>query len=342
MRFCFRRVEGKDAASNGAPALPEFAASLAILASPPVLFFALGIAAALARSDLALPESLTKGLSLYLMLCIGFKGGVEARAAGLDVAFLMAATFGLGLGAVMPVLAWPILRRLLPGDRATAGALAAAYGSVSVITFAAAQDHLRALGIESSGFMAGVLALMEAPAILTALMLMNVGSGRTVPWSQVARHAVLGAASVMLLGSFLIGAVTGQAGFDRLDTFVGPLFQGVLCLFLLQLGVDAAGGLRAGGARLSPGLVAYCVAFPFTAGVLAMLAALGLGLGAGNAILFAALAGSASYIAVPAAMRLAAPNADPALYVTGPLAITFPFNLLVGIPCFAALASLTT
>ena len=317
---------------------PDLTASLGLLASPAILFFVLGLCAGFARSDLSIPEQVSKTLSLYLMLCIGFKGGVEARAAGLVPDFITAAVLGLALSGGAPFLAWAILRRFTRLDPATAGALAAAYGSVSVVTFAAAQEHLTALGQAPSGFMAAVLAVMEAPAILTALVLMNGGSGRAAPWPEVTRHALLGAAGVMLLGSFAVGLVSGESGQAKLALFTGPLFQGVLCLFLLDLGLQASRGLLAGGARLSPGVVAFAILFPIAAAVSVMGLAQALGVRTADAALLAVLAGSASYIAVPAAMRLAAPAADPAVYVTTPLAVTFPFNLLVGIPAYAALA----
>lgn len=317
----------------------DLAHSLPLLASPAILFFAVGMIAAFARSELALPEQVAKALSLYLMLCIGFKGGVEARAAGFSVEFLRAAGMGLALSAGLPLIAWPILRRFTRLDAATAGAVAAAYGSVSVITFAAGQEQLSILGLHSSGFMAAVLALMEAPAIITALVLMNGGSGRAAPWGQVVHHALLGAAGVMLLGSFAVGAISGEAGMAKLDVFVNPVFQGVLCLFLLELGLQAARGLIAGGSKLPVSVVIFAVAFPVVAATTVLTIARLIGVTTGDSVLLAILAGSASYIAVPAAMRLAAPAADPAVYVTTPLAVTFPFNLLIGIPAYAALAT---
>ena len=323
--------------------MPDVAPLLATLTSPAILFFVLGMLAAFAGSDLQIPKPVSEALSLYLMLAIGFKGGVEARAAGFSPEFGAAAGLGLLLSAALPLLAWPLLRRVGRLDRATAAALAAAYGSVSVVTFAAAQQHLVALGQSSSGFMAAVLALMEAPAILTALILMRRGGepgAAALP--QAARHAALGSAGVMLLGSFAIGLASGEPGMVRLEIFVGPLFQGVLCLFLLELGLEAARGLVRGRRRLSPAVLGFCIVFPVCGALTALLAATAAGLGPGDAALLAVLAGSASYIAVPAAMRIAAPQADPSVYVTAPLAITFPINLLIGIPAYAALARLGT
>ncbi|WAC60796.1 sodium-dependent bicarbonate transport family permease [Brevundimonas sp. SL130] len=319
--------------------MPDFFTSLALLTSPAILFFFLGAAAAFARSDLTIPEPIAKGLSLYLMLCIGFKGGVEARAAGFNGDFLAAAALGVALSALMPLVAFLILKRVPRLDRPTLCALAATYGSVSVVTFAAGQQHLAAAGIPSGGYMAAVLALMETPAILTALVLLN-GAGHGEPGRRrsILREVFVGAASVMLLGSFLIGLISGEAGMARLDLFVGPLFQGALAFFLLDIGLTAARRLMEGGRKLSPGVIAFALGFPLiSAGVALGLARLA-GLEAGNAALLTILAGSASYIAVPAAMRLAAPKADAGVFVTASLAITFPFNLTLGIALYTAAA----
>ncbi|OYX36188.1 MAG: sodium-dependent bicarbonate transport family permease [Brevundimonas subvibrioides] len=319
--------------------MPDLSASLALLTSPAILFFFLGAAAAFARSDLSIPEPIAKALSLYLMLCIGFKGGVEARAAGLDGDFLTAAALGIGLSALMPLVALVLLRRLPRLDRATACALAATYGSVSVVTFAAGQDHLASVGLAPGGYMAAVLALMETPAILTALLLLN-GAGRGEPGQRrtVLREVFVGAATVMLLGSFGVGLISGAPGLARLDLFVGPLFQGALCFFLLDIGLIAARRLMEGGRKLSPGIVAFALGFPLVSAALALGLSRLAGLDAGDAALLTILAGSASYIAVPAAMRVAAPQADAGVFVTASLAITFPFNLTVGIALYTAAA----
>lgn len=319
--------------------MPDFSTSLALLTSPAILFFFVGAAAAFARSDLAIPEPVAKGLSLYLMLCIGFKGGVEARAAGFNGDFLSAGAIGIALSALMPLVAFVILKRVRRLDRPTLCALAATYGSVSVVTFAAGQQHLAALGLASGGYMAAVLALMETPAILTALLLLN-GAGRGEPGRRraILKEVFVGAASVMLLGSFLVGLISGEAGMTRLDLFVGPLFQGALCFFLLDLGLVAARRLMEGGRKLTPGVIGFALGFPLLAAAVALGLAQLAGLDAGNAALLTIMAGSASYIAVPAAMRLAAPEADAGVFVTASLAITFPFNLTVGIALYTSAA----
>lgn len=319
--------------------MPDFSTSLALLTSPAILFFFIGAAAAFARSDLAIPDAVAKALSLYLMLCIGFKGGVEARAAGFNGDFLAAAAIGVALSAVMPLLAFVILKRVRGLDRPTICALAATYGSVSVVTFAAGQQHLETVGLPSGGYMAAVLALMETPAILTALILLN-GAGRGEPGRRraILREVFVGAASVMLLGSFVVGLISGEAGMGKLNLFVGPLFQGALCFFLLDIGLIAARRLMEGGRKLTPGVIGFALGFPLLSAGLALGLSRLAGLEAGNAVLLTILAGSASYIAVPAAMRLAAPQADPGVFVTASLAITFPFNLTLGIALYTAVA----
>lgn len=316
----------------------DLSASLALLTAPAILFFFVGAAAAFARSDLTVPEPVSKALSLYLMLCIGFKGGVEAREAGLSADFLTAAALGMAFSALMPLLAFWLLRRVSKLDRPTVCALAATFGSVSVVTFAAGQQHLAAIGMASGGYMAAVLALMETPAILTALILMN---GAADPETRSRRGAALrevfvGAATIMLLGSFVVGLASGQAGMGKLELFVGPLFQGALCFFLLDIGLTAARRLMEGGKRLSPAVIGFALGFPVLSAALALGAARLVGLSAGDAALLTILAGSASYIAVPAAMRIAAPKADPGVFVTASLAVTFPFNLTLGIGLYAA------
>jgi len=320
--------------------MPDLSASLALLTSPAVLFFFVGAAAAFARSDLTIPESVSKALSLYLMLCIGFKGGVEARAAGLNDEFLVAGAIGVTLSALMPLLAFVILKRISRLDRPTICALAATYGSVSVVTFAAGQQHLAAVGLTPGGYMAAVLALMETPAILTALILMN-GAGRGEPGRRraILKEVFVGAATIMLLGSFVVGAVSGEAGMAKLEIFVGPLFQGALCFFLLDIGLIAARRLMEGGRKLTPAVIGFALAFPLLSAGIALSVAKIAGLGLGNAALLTILAGSASYIAVPAAMRVAAPKADPGVFVTASLAVTFPFNLTLGIALYTAAAT---
>lgn len=317
-------------------------AASANLLAPALLFFALGAFAGWARSDLSIPDQAAKALSLYLMLCIGFKGGVEAQASGLSGGLLAAGGLGLAFSFLAPFAAYAALRAFCGLERVTAAATAAHYGSVSVVTFAAGSEYLRTLGVEFSGHMAAVLALMETPAILAALLI--VGSKARDPGArfkpELWREVLLNGAAVLLVGSFVVGLLTGERGMDRLSGFVsGPIFQGALCLFLLDMGIIAARRLADAPMR-RPGLVAFALIWPVLSAAAALLAAKAVGMSVGDATLFAVLAASASYIAVPAAMRMALPKADAGVYIPMSLAMTFPFNLVVGIPLYHAAAQL--
>jgi len=317
-------------------------AASANLLAPALLFFALGALAGWAKSDLSIPDQAAKALSLYLMLCIGFKGGVEAQASGLTGGLLAAGGLGLAFSFLAPFAAYMALRTLCGVERVTAAATAAHYGSVSVVTFAAGSEYLRTLGVEFSGHMAAVLALMETPAILAALLI--VGSRARDPGArfkpELWREVLLNGAAVLLVGSFVVGLLTGERGMDRLSGFVsGAIFQGALCLFLLDMGIIAARRLADAPMR-RPGLVAFAVVWPILSATAALLAAKAVGMSVGDATLFAVLAASASYIAVPAAMRMALPKADAGVYIPMSLAMTFPFNLVVGIPLYHAAAQL--
>ncbi|CAN1488168.1 Na+-dependent bicarbonate transporter superfamily [Caulobacteraceae bacterium] len=317
-------------------------AASANLLAPPLLFFALGAFAGWAKSDLSIPDQAAKALSLYLMLCIGFKGGVEAEASGLGGGMLAVGGLGLAFSFLTPFAAYAALRTLGGLQRVTAAATAAHYGSVSVVTFAAGSEFLRTLGVEFSGHMAAVLALMETPAILAALLI--AGSSARDPGArfkpELWREVLLNGAAVLLVGSFFVGLLAGERGMDRLSGFVGgPIFQGALCLFLLDMGIIAA--RRLSDAPLPrPGLLAFALLWPLLSAGVALLASRAIGLSVGDATLFAVLAASASYIAVPAAMRMALPKADAGIYIPMSLAMTFPFNLVVGIPLYHAGAQL--
>jgi uncharacterized protein len=316
-------------------------AAAANLLTPAVLFFVLGLAAGWAKSDLTIPEQVGKALALYLMLCIGFKGGVEARASGLSAELLASGGFGLVLSFLTPFAAYAVLRAVSRLDRITAAATAAHYGSVSVVTFAAGAEYLRAIGVAFGGHMAAVLALMETPAILAALLIVGrsskASSAAQPSQGALMREVLLNGAAVVLVGSFIIGAVTGERGMERLNLFVNPLFQGALCIFLLDMGLVAARRIAA-SPKLEPSLVAFAVLWPLLSAAVALAACVPLGLSPGDAALMAVLAASASYIAAPAAMRIALPQADAGVYLSLSLGVTFPFNLLFGIPLYQAAA----
>jgi hypothetical protein len=315
-------------------------AASANLLAPAILFFALGALAGWAKSDLSIPDQAAKTLALYLMLCIGFKGGVEAHESGLTADLLAAGGLGLLFSFAAPFAAYAVLRRLCGLESVTAAATAAHYGSVSVVTFAAGSEYLRTIGVEFSGHMAAVLALMETPAILAALLI--VGSKARAPGARFQpalwREVLLNGAAILLIGSFVVGLLTGARGMSKLEGFVGgAIFQGALCLFLLDMGIVAAKRL-AEAQQLRAATVLFAIVWPMLSAAAALFAAKLAGLSQGDATLFAVLCASASYIAVPAAMRIALPKADAGVYLPMSLAMTFPFNLVIGIPLYHAAA----
>lgn len=306
------------------------------LLNPAVLFFVLGLVAVAIRSDLDLPSPLPKVLALYLLLSIGFRGGVELTRSGAahEVAPTLLASFGMAL--VVPLYAFFWLRRRL--DAANAAALAASYGSVSAVTFVTAAGLLKSSDIPYGGHMVAALALMESPAIVVGLLLarrQEKTAAGTSPLAHTLREAAVNGTVVLLLGSLAIGFFTADRDEQALKPFTGDLFQGALCLFLLDLGIVAGQRIRAMAAA-TRWLVGFAIAVPLINASLALGIAALLRMEAGNAFLFCVLCASASYIAVPAAMRHALPQADPALYVTAAIALTFPFNVLVGMPLYLA------
>lgn len=306
------------------------------LTSPVILFFVLGFVAALLKSDLSVPEAFAKAMSIYLMAAIGLKGGVEVASSGITPDLFAAALAGLALSFLLPVIAFALLRSIGRLSKIDAGAVAAHYGSVSVVTFVTAKEILTGQGLTPAGYMVAVLALMETPAIISGLVLARRGSGTAtgaVPW-----HEVLTNGSVMLLvGSFIIGAVAGADGFAPVKPLFDTGFKGVLCLFLLDMGLIAARRLVQ-SRKITARLVSLAIALPLINGCIGTIIGTLIGLDAASAAALGILAASASYIAVPAAMRLALPEADPGIYLSMSLGITFPFNIIFGISIFAALA----
>jgi hypothetical protein len=315
---------------------------LEALLSPVILFFVLGAAAAFARSDLSVPEALAKGMSLYLMAAIGLKGGVQVAESGFTADMLAAACAGLALSFLIPLPAFLALRKYGRLDATNAAAVAAHYGSVSVVTFVTGAEVLTSGGLPPAGYMVAVLALMETPAIVVGLWLARRGGGVAKQSRGDLLHETLLNGSVVLLsGSFLIGLVAGKEGFAPIAPVFETAFRGVLCLFLLDMGLVAARRLREARA-LTARLAGLAVLFPIINGTLGVAVAALIGLDAGSAAALGILAASASYIAVPAAMRLALPQADPGLYLAMSLAVTFPFNIVVGIPFYTFLATWMT
>lgn len=308
------------------------------LLSPVILFFVLGALAAAARSDLTIPEPIAKGMSLYLMAAIGLKGGVQVAEAGYSNDMLVAALAGIGLSLLVPLPAYLALRRLGRLDGINAAAVAAHYGSVSVVTFVTGLEILAARGLAPGGYMVAVLALMETPAIIVGLVLARRTGGTTASnGTSLFHETVLNGSVVLLTGSFLIGLVAGKDGFVPIAPVFETGFRGVLCLFLLDMGLIAARRLRE-RRILTARLVLLAVALPVLNGSLGVMVGTLFGLDVGSAAALGILAGSASYIAVPAVMRMALPQADPGLYLGMSLAVTFPFNILLGISLYTAIA----
>jgi uncharacterized protein len=309
-------------------------------ASPPVLFFFLGMVATMVRSTLSVPEAVTKLLSLYLLWAIGFQGGVKLVQGGFTAEAMAAIGASVAFACVVPFAAFHLLRRWV--SHADAAALAASYGSVSAVTFVTACTVLTSQGIAYGGHMVACMALMESPAIVIAVLLLNRSGPRTAesrtPWPKLLHEALLNGPVLLLLGSMVIGMITGERGYQVFKPLCTDLFSGVLVFFLLDLGILAArrlGDLRAVGARL----IVFGLAMPLVCAALALATAYALSMPRGDAVLLMVLAASASYIAVPAAVRLVIPQATPGLYIPLPLAVTFPFNVGVGIPLYLAAAA---
>ena len=300
----------------------------------------LGVAATLLRSDLRFPEPLYVGLTIYLLVAIGFKGGVALSEAGLGKVWLPGLAAML-LGAGIPLWTYPVLRflgRMKPVD---AAAISAHYGSVSAVTFIAATNYLRSLHLPFPDYASAFLAVMEAPAILVGVILGKLASPRTGGLGPVLRKALheasTGRSVLLLVGALISGWLSGKKGGETTAGFFVSPFQGVLALFLLEMGMVAArrfDDLR----RVGPFLLLFGVLAPVLNAVAGAWLGHAVGMGLGGTMLLAALAASASYIAAPAAMRMSLPEANPTLYLTSALAITFPFNITLGLPLYLELA----
>ncbi|QDG75540.1 sodium-dependent bicarbonate transport family permease [Labrenzia sp. PHM005] len=314
------------------------------LVSPIILFFALGLVAALVRSDLSVPEAAAKTLSIYLLFAIGFKGGVSVSAHGIDGTLILSLIAGTILSFALPFLAFALLRVMTRLSVVDAAAVAGHYGSISIVTFVAATSVLESQGITSEGYLVAVAAVMEAPAILSALWIVAKYSGngsakaREKDTQGLWREILLNGSIVLLVGSFLIGFLTGKDGLKEIESFIVSPFKGVLCLFLLDMGLVAGRGLRASAHQMRPGLISFGILMPVLGSAAGLAAASLIGLSTGGTVLLMTLSASASYIAVPAAMRVALPEANPSIYLTMSLGITFPFNLTLGIPFYLSIA----
>ena len=305
------------------------------LLNPPILFFFLGMLAVFVKSDLEIPQPLPKFFSLYLLFAIGFRGGVELHNSGVNFEVGLSLFAAILMASLVPVYAFFILRLKL--DLHDAAAIAATYGSISAVTFITASSFLQRLGLDFGGHLVAAMALMESPAIIIGVLLYRFfatdGSNGDFSWPELFRDAFFNGSVLLIMGSLLIGVLTGETGGQALKPFSEDIFKGMLAFFLLDMGLVAAKrirDLRKAGAFLT----AFAILIPVVNAMAGILLAKLLGMPRGDALMFSVLCASASYIAVPAAMRLAIPEANPSLYVPMALAITFPFNIIVGLPLY--------
>jgi hypothetical protein len=312
---------------------------------PVILFFLLGVLARLGRSELRLPEALYETLSIYLLLAIGLKGGAQLAVQPLSTLWPVALAAVL-LSALTPLALYPLLRGAVRLPAADAASIAAHYGSVSVVTFAVAQNALQRVGIEPEAYLAMLVAVMEAPGIVVGVMLARRagvagmrGAGPAAQgWLSFTHEVLFGKAVVLLLGGIAIGWIAGPVALAPLDPLFVTLFKGVLALFLLELGLVAGGrlqDLRRAGVRL----ILFGLLVPPLLAVVGAATGVALGLSAAGIATLATLAASASYIAAPTAMRIAVPQANPSLSIGLALGVTFPFNVLVGIPVYVEMGT---
>ena len=310
--------------------------------NPPILFFFLGMLAVFFKSDLTIPQPLPKLFSLYLLIAIGLHGGYELSKSGIDLYILKALALAIFMAFLVPIYSFFILKTKL--DTYNSVALAATYGSISAVTFITGITYLQTIGVEYGGFMVAAMTLMESPAIViglvfAALFTKKDEKSNSTSWGEIFKEAFLNPSVFLLMGALLIGVLTGEKGWDSMEPLFGALFKGILAFFLLDMGIVAAKRiyeLR----KLGFFLIGFAILMP----IFNALVAMGLGyyfeISKGDAFLLALLSGSASYIAVPAAMRLSVPQANPGIYLPLSLAITFPFNISIGIPLYYYLINL--
>lgn len=318
----------------------EFSLILSNILNPPVLFFFVGMAAVWLKSDLEIPQPLPKLFSLYLLFAIGIKGGHEILESGLnwEIGFTLLAA--ILMACVVPVYSFFILRLKL--DVYNSGAIAATYGSISAVTFITASALLAKLELDFGGHMVAALALMESPAIVIGIFLVRMFPDRKdsktenseqVSWVEILREACLNGSVFLLVSSLIIGIISGENGWLAIKLFANDLFYGILCFFLLDMGLIAArriSDLKQAGSFV----IGFSIGMPVFNALIGIGLAKLLGLSVGDALLFVVLCASASYIAVPAAMRMSVPEANPSLYISMALALTFPFNIIIGIPVY--------
>jgi hypothetical protein len=304
------------------------------LTNPTLLFFVLGIFATLVKSDLSIPESTSKFLSLYLLFSIGFKGGQELAHSGITQEILITLILAILFACLVPIYSFFILKRKL--QVSDAGAIAATYGSVSAVTFISASSFLEAEHINYGGHMVAAMALMEAPAIIIGVMLMrryDKNGLQKESLGHIVKESFTNGSVLMILGSLIIGIIADTKQAEGIKPFTSDIFKGFLAVFLLEMGILAAKRFKA-FKNYGWFVTLFAIIIPPINGCLCILVTSFFHIEPGNRFLLAILAASASYIAVPAAMRLAAPKADPGLYLPMALGLTFPFNITVGIPLY--------
>ena len=317
-----------------------FNSLIAKLLSPMVLAFALGVFATLIKSDLKFPEGLYIGLTIYLLFAIGLKGGVKLSATP------MAEFYKPALGAILmcsliPIWSYIILNKLGKFSVTNAAAIAAHYGSVSAVTFSESLSYMETMGISFEGFMPTMLAIMEVPAILIAIFIARTQSKEesTASWGKLFHELFAGRGTVLLIGGLVIGLLSGKKGFEQVAPLFDTPFKGVLALFLLEVGLVT--GRKLGDlVKAGPFLIAFGLIMPILHACIGIFLGKTLGLSLGGSTIFGVLCASASYIAAPAAIRIALPEASPTYYLTSALAITFPFNIVFGLPLYLSIAKI--
>ena len=319
----------------------DFQILISNLTNPTLLFFLLGIFAAIVKSDLEIPEGSVKFISLYLLFAIGFKGGQELSHSNFSVEILYSLLFGLVIASLIPFYTFFILKRKL--SVSDAAAVAATYGSVSAVTFVAATTFLESQNIGFGGEMVAVMALMESPAIIVGVILMKQYDNESEGGGQlreIIQHSFTNGSVLMILGSLLIGLIADSKQAEGIKPFTTDIFKGFLAIFLLEMGMVTAKRFAA-FRKYGSFVTAFALLIPLINGCLVAVVSGLIIENTGNRFIFAILASSASYIAVPAAMRLAAPKADPGLYIPMALGVTFPFNITIGMPVYFALVKAT-
>lgn len=318
----------------------DFHILLSNLTNPTLLFFILGIIAVKLNSDLEIPPSSTKFISLYLLFAIGFKGGQELAHSEFNAEIAYSLLFGILIASLIPLYTFFILKRKL--TIADAGAVAAAYGSVSAVTFVAASSFLEIQQLKFGGHMVAVMALMESPAIIVGVILLKLYDKENeseLNFSDVVKHSISNGSVLMIIGSLIIGIIADSKQAEGIKPFTTDIFKGFLSIFLLEMGMVTAKKI-ASFKKYGWFATSFAIIIPLLNGSLVAIASSYVTHEVGNRLMFAVLAASASYIAVPAAMRLAAPKANPGLYIPMALAITFPLNITLGMPLYLYIINL--